>query len=212
MDEDKHVNDLKGLFAKAVDNNYAKLKPYLCHRPYWIEVREIKTDICKDLLTDSHIAAICTTNHFLERILKLALTYKDIQGQTITDATNNTAFATASQKYDSKDLSDTINACCTQGLITKQRKLLLQDLRDRIRNGFSHASMHKVFGADKHTVFKQSAGNPDLLQAHEVDIVNVPFIQGIALSKFARDNAMDYFKVVYDTLIMIEKEIAQKSL
>ncbi|WP_435181344.1 hypothetical protein [Cellulophaga omnivescoria] len=69
---------LDSLFKKALEENFEHYKHYLRNPRfyYFTDLKSTIGEIVKCLITESHTAAITLTNHFLERILKLALIQK----------------------------------------------------------------------------------------------------------------------------------------
>ena len=48
-------------------------------------------------------------------------------------------------EYDDKNLETVLNVCCSGGLITKEQKKTLKELKTKYRNPYSHATKKEIF-------------------------------------------------------------------
>jgi hypothetical protein len=91
-----------------------------------------------------------------------------------------------------------INAACSQGLITKDEKKELDRIRHELRNPYSHADpnpIHKDKAIPMQGVTLTDNGfNAE--QENMMDILRMPYIQGIAQVHHAEATAFPYFKYV----------------
>jgi hypothetical protein len=169
------------------------------------EIDSIIKELNFCLLLDLYQASITLTNHLLEKSLKLLLIYNESGKKYVNDLSKiNELYGEASRKYNSKDLNDTINITCSKGLITKEEKKVLHVYRDRLRNGFSHSDMGKIFKDAKIPLIMGSFSNPEKFEKWEAKVSEVPFLQGIAQETLAESLALEYYKFVYN---IIKKKI-----
>tara|TARA_R110002049_G_scaffold293731_2_gene478990 strand:- start:35240 stop:35590 length:351 start_codon:yes stop_codon:yes gene_type:complete len=75
---------LDSLFKKALEENFDHFKHYLQNPRfyYFTDLESTIGEIIKCLIIEADSAAITLTNHFLERILKLALIQKKIRNNS----------------------------------------------------------------------------------------------------------------------------------
>ncbi|GAB1473160.1 hypothetical protein MASR2M69_06010 [Bacteroidota bacterium] len=162
---------------------------------------------------------ITLTNHFLEKSLKFCLGIKysienKANGMEIKDA-----FIDGININDKLQLEQSINAACSQGLISKEQKKELKDFKNKFRNPYSHAN-NEIFNGKsvkgKQVSTKDLENGWDDFQKIcfdkskdvEIPIENLPFAQGIFQVKIAKDDCVPYFKsvdkIVRDMLLKIK--------
>jgi hypothetical protein len=108
------------------------------------ELDPVRDEICKCIICGLYQAAITVTNHLLEQSIKTCLIFKHSienkkDGTDVFDICKD-----GIKKYDGINLSNAINCACAVGLITKEQKQLLHQLREDFRNAYSHASLSKI--------------------------------------------------------------------
>lgn len=169
----------------------------------WPNLDTLRHEISLCIMLGMFQAAITLTNHFLESLLKNALIIKesennlsketDVKGRLIDSLVDD--FAEAIKKYDNSKLGDNINRACTLGLITKEQKKTLGELRTFFRNAYSHANKGETFG--DLTVPWQGVGLEDdglhLDQKGEPLAAVFPIGQSLIQAMQAKANAPDYF-------------------
>jgi hypothetical protein len=177
----------------------------------------LRDEICKCFMCGLYQSTMTLTNHLLEKSLKFCLASKHTFETKEKDSDIRNAFKEGIDKYDDSMLEQTINAACTQGLITKNQKKELKEFRHKFRNPYSHA-FNNIFEGKKvkgkvvttadlengiDNFFKQCF---DKSTDEEFELENLPFAQGIMQIKIAKDDSFPYFKRV-DEIIrdMLEK-------
>ncbi len=109
----------------------------------WPEIDPIRNEISLCLMFGLNQAAITLTNHLLENLLKTTLIAyhskdkfpKDSEGK-VADLIEMTREERV--KYGNMALGNCINAVRSAGLINKDQKKLLHEIRDSFRNAFGH--------------------------------------------------------------------------
>jgi hypothetical protein len=198
--ENIYIESIKSTISK----NF-KIYNYLIQHKYgWPILDPIREEICVCILTGSNQAVITLTNHLLEKSLKFFLIQTE-QFQVNTEPTcakdYETHFRQANFKYGKLDLNDTINRCCTKGLITKEQKKSLHLLRDEFRNAFGHAESDKTFEESTISVILFNPFiNQEVPEPAAVKCADFPFIQGHKQKDIANKKAIPYFEYI-DNLI-----------
>jgi len=168
----------------------------------WIELHEVKDEICDCLLVGYNQAAIALTNHFFERIMKLALIYHSADNAKFGSLdVFDTIYKDAVDLYDDKQLHCNIEKCRKEGLISIEKEKTLIKWKEKVRNGFSHAELKKA------KVYSASFADPAGGQLKEIPLHTVLFMQGIAQKEWAESVAPMFFKEVFYTLLEIEKKV-----
>ena len=162
------------------------------------ELETLRAETCYCIIHGQWQAAICLTNVLLELFLKLMLIYsnQEIPKDDVPPISRLlNSLSAATEKYSDKDLSDTINMACTQGLISKKAKKSLHVCRERLRNAFFHADMKKMFGDMTTPVTGADFAKLEIEQ-DDVPIPALPLLFGEALWQNAQANAIPYFREV----------------
>lgn len=202
-------------------NNYEMVKDIFNAEYGYLVLDSIRDEICKCFICGLYQSTITLTNHFLEKSLKFCLAMK----YSIENKADNTkikyAFIGGIDKYDKLHLEDSINAACTQGLISKKQKQELKDFKNNLRNPYSHAN--KTIFSGKSVKGKQVSkkdlenGPEDFLKLcfdnskdEEIPIENLPSAQGFFQVEIAKKNSLPYFKsvdkIVRDMLLIIKEK------
>ncbi len=206
LDEiNKELNSIAKEVTKEAVANYQKIRRIFKNEYQLPEVDPLRFEICLCLTLGLYQAAITLTNHLLEKYLKIALIYVETN-QKITVENVEGLFKQSVDNYSNKDLSTTINACCTKGIITKAQKKDLEQFKNRIRNPFSHADMKKTF--EGMTIPAQIGkidynSKENILKVERefnITINNFPPFQGIAQAIMAKEISFSYFEYL-DNLI-----------
>ncbi|HEY9176437.1 MAG TPA: hypothetical protein VIN07_02040, partial [Flavipsychrobacter sp.] len=210
--ESKVSSEIKELINRLSSNiarNHLKITEILNDK-IEMDLTDLRDEICYCILCGFNQAAITLTNHFLERLLKLALIEKET-GIRFVDLSEEQEekYNRVCTKYDSKNLHDTINICCTQGLITKDIKKNLIVYKEQFRNAFSHASAEKTFKGLKVPLAMGKFENPTEIVQREVTVSNYPLLYNIMQQNIADTKAFPYFKEVYSTLKYIDSRLHQ---
>ncbi len=174
------------------------------------EFDPLRDEICKCIICGLNQAAITLTNHLLEAALKKCLIYRyTILHKQNSNEKLSEIFQEGIGKFDNdkSDLSKSINAACSNGLIRKDHKKLLHHLRDAFRNSYSHASSSKIF-KDVTVKGKEISSFDEAFEElnENLDVSQIPIIQGIIQYELAKKESISYFMNV-DAIIrhMIDK-------
>lgn len=180
----------------------------------------LRDEICKCFMCGLYQSTMTLTNHLLEKSLKFCLASKYTFETKKKDSDIRNVFKEGIDKYDDSMLEQTINAACSQGLITKKQKKELKEFRYKFRNPYSHA-FNNIFEGKKVkgkvvTTADLENGLDDFFKHcfdkttdEEFELENSPFAQGIMQIKIAKEDSFPYFKRV-DEIIrdMLEKMIS----
>lgn len=114
-------------------------------------------------------------------------------------------------KYDNLMLWQTLDAACTQGLITEEQKNELEIFKNKFRNPYSHAN--KKIYSGKSVMGKQVStkdlanGIEDFIKLcfadsldEEIPLNNIPFAQGICQVKIAKNDCYPYFHILKELI------------
>ena len=140
--------------SQALPHNYGRVR-FAYQNPYSVpDLDPLRHEGCLCLMFGLNQSAITLTNHMLEKLLKTALIHQYSLQQEDHDNPPDPPSADAmadylaegKAMYANNDLSTNINAACSRGLVTKEEKRELHEIRDRLRNAFGHADPDKTFG------------------------------------------------------------------
>lgn len=123
------------------------------------------------------------------------LIYNDKSGNDSTQDIT-TAFKAGIEKYNSKNLFETISKAKQFGIITKEDGELLNQYREDFRNAYSHADKKKIFKNLKVPARVLSLNRDlkyELGEPGDFDLSELPFAQGIAQSMLSKKSAFEYF-------------------
>ncbi len=197
---------LEGLFKKGLDENFHDYKHYIQNPRfyYFTDLKSTIGEIVKCLIIEAHSAAITLTNHFLERILKLALIQNSsgTQPKKITDW--NETYS-ASDKYSSWIMHDTIKECKKLNLISESQFEELTNFRQTIRNGFSHYDPKKILRDSESTIELIDKSDSENKKIEGLNYKEIPTLQNFFVRKFARENSEIYFDYVFNLMLSIER-------
>ncbi|MCI0707341.1 MAG: DUF4145 domain-containing protein [Ignavibacteriae bacterium] len=204
---------------KFIGRNYIKIRDAYNEFYNDPELDPLRHEICLCIFFGLHQAAITLTNHFFESLMKYALiTFDAIEekrkGKKKTDDKISLPkslvkdFEQAKKKHGGSNLGDNINKACSRGLITKEQKEILHQLRDEFRNAFGHSDKDKTFGDAKMPVQGISLDGDKLLvqPPEEVEIAQFLIGQGLIQAMQAEHEAPDYFLYIHE----IAKQIVGK--
>jgi len=213
-------DNYKEIFSRSIDTNFPFLKEFFKFKlNHFIELTKLRDEILKCLLLELYQSSIFSTNHLLERVIKLAL----INKYTINLNFNqpelyNEKTLEAIELYDDKKLSYTLNSAQAEKLITEKEFKTLNLFRDKIRNPYSHAQIKRIISGapEKFTGFmfninevqeSLKKGEPIKLgKKTEITTLSPAFAQ-IYQEDFSKQLAFDYFKIVNQIMINIDKRL-----
>lgn len=180
---------------KKIDENIPKVHSQFLNDYGWPEFDPLREEISRCLICDFCQAAITLTNHLLENFLKTMLIYKDESGIDTTQDMR-TAFKAGIEKYNDKNLVETIAKAKSLGIITKKDAKILNQYREDFRNAYSHADKKKIFKGLKVPTQVLSLNKDlkyELGEPGDFDLSELPFAQGIAQSMLSKKSAFEYF-------------------
>lgn len=192
----------------CVNPNYEIIMEVFNSEYGYPELDPIRDEICKCFICGLYQSTITLTNHLLEKSLKFCLGIKYSIENKREDVELQDAFIEGINKYDNLILEQSINAACSQGLITKEQKNELKEFKDKFRNPYSHANK-KVFKGK--TIKGKVVSSKDLeyqgledffrmcfdrSSDKEIPLENLPFAQGICQIEIAKEDCYPYFKKV----------------
>jgi hypothetical protein len=195
---EKIFNHINQKTSENIDN-YGHL---IFEKFNWPILDSVRNEICECLIIGCSQAAITLTNHLLEKSLKMFLFHVKPSTQNYTDAKEIEAhFKKMNEMHGNKDLHDTINNCCTKGLISKDEKLQLHIFREKFRNAFGHAQPDKTFGqVEKKVLVFNPMKHVEIPKPEMVKISDFPFFHDYKQKEIADSNCGEYFCYV-DSLI-----------
>jgi hypothetical protein len=207
--------------VKLINKNYPKVKDIFEHQlSHFTELTSLRNEILNCLLLELGQASIFATNHFLERIIKLALIKKYTIGLNYsTPDLYNSKTLEAISKYDNEILANTLKFANTEKLINDDEYSYLKGLKDKIRNPYSHAEIKKIIqGAPKHftgVMFNFKEINESLQKGEpikpgvktEITTLSSTFSQ-LYQKSFSEGIAYQYFNDVYTILKKLEERLS----
>ncbi len=213
---------IKGYLEK-IERNNSFLEPYFKHSLILLSaINPIKYEIINCLMIEQYIASINCTNHFLERLMKLALIQKETEGLKYDEIEKlSSKLNIAYINYDKLNLCDSIDKCYNEArLITKNEFETLNKMRSEIRNSYSHAQMQKINQGLPENISmqmysfkeaKKSIKNKTKIVSKEVFIpTKDPTLQSEFQKSYSKDLAINYFKTVYEIAISIDVKLDVK--
>lgn len=199
-DKQNSLESLKDSIIKALEKNLDHVWEEFKNPYNLTEVDFIRHEVCICLTLEQNQAAITLTNHLIEKYLKYLL----IHNEQVKDVVDLNAiiehYKTQVEAFGGKDLSVIINKCRNVGLLSKEQAKLLHEIREKVRNPFSHADIKQTFGDQKIRIGFGNMLIPDSFKSGEFELSSLVFMHGKAQKDIADNNALDYFKIV-DKLI-----------
>ncbi len=205
-----------------ISRNYERINDIYIQSYNYPELDPLRDEICNCIICGLNQAAITLTNHLLEASLKkcLAMRYSLVNKEENIELKDT--FRNGIEKYDSKNLWETIDQASKQDLITNKQKELLLKFKDEFRNSYSHATSANIFDDKKvksaFVSLQEGENSEDLLrrvfttETNEMVLIKdfLP-VQGIAQVIIAKKYAVSYFtevdKIISDILMNIKPNI-----
>jgi hypothetical protein len=132
-------------FRENILKNMRALERFYNHKFYLFAEQKILIDENLDcLLIGLNQASIVTTNHLMERMLKVALIKFHTMHFSVGDPELQTKLGEAKQKYDGKYLFESIKNAFDRKIINEEEKKELLEFKDKFRNPYSHAEISKI--------------------------------------------------------------------
>jgi len=199
---------LDKLFVKALNENFDHYKHYLRNPRfyYFTDLKPTIGEIIKCLLIEAYSASITLTNHFLERILKLALIQKTSGTQPEKIKDWNEAYSESAKKRISNwRMGITIKKCKELKIISKHQFRELTYFHETIRNGFSHYDPEQILKDSENTINLIDESDSENKKIEGINYKEIPTLQNFFVRKFARENAEEYFDYVFNLMLDIER-------
>ena len=197
---------LKKLSEKGLEENFNKYKHYLQNPRfyYFTDLEYTIGEIIKCLIIEAHTASITLTNHFLERILKLAL-IQEVSGTQPKEIKDWNKTYSASDEYSSWSMYETIKKCKELNIISDTEYEGLTHFRQTIRNGFSHYDPKKILKDSEEKIDLIQKSESEEMKVQGLNFKEIPMLQTFFIKKFARENADNYFDFVFSIMLSIER-------
>jgi hypothetical protein len=199
-------------FNDRIIENLEKLSPFYEHHFYLFCDLDIIYENLNCLLLGLNQSSIFTTNHLLERMLKVALMNFYIKGSYIGNPDFETKLEETKRLYDGKVLGETIRLAAEKDVITEDERKELTILKNEFRNPYSHAEAAKIikdpppttgFMADFNKVI-DAMKKGEQIPMQQVTVPSYILAQKHQI-ELARIKAFDYFKQVFNIMIEIDK-------
>jgi hypothetical protein len=202
---------LKNLFSKGLEENFENYKHYLQNPRfyYFTDLKSTIGEIIKCLIIEAHSASITLTNHFLERVLKLALIQK-ASGTQPTKITDWNGTYSASDKYSSWTMNKTIAECKELNIITEHQFDDLTHFRQTIRNGFSHFDPKQILRDSANTIDIIDKSDSEKSKIVGLNYKEIPTLQSFFIKRFAKENSEEYFDFAFNIMLSIERHFKKE--
>lgn len=208
-------------YSDLISKNFNQLEDFYSHSfMEFCELNLLKFEILNCLLFELYQSSIFSTNHFLERMIKLSLIKLHTIEYDFSDMNNYKEKLKESEKeYDHLVLYKSLKKALEYKLITKTEYDYLMNAKDEIRNPYSHAEISTVNKNDndfRGFMFSISDGIKKLKEGKPLDIPNPTIIPKFnpAMAQMlqeinSKELAFDYFKNVFNILQKIENRITE---
>jgi hypothetical protein len=178
-----------------VSVRYERVYPILAEADLLLpEIDIIRMEICSCYIIGAYTACITLTNHLLEKYCKELLIIVDFGASFLRIPDFDGTPLPDLSIHLNKDLSDSLRACKTKGLLSKADWKQLDKYRDIFRNGFGHYTPAKIL-QDRTLTVGQLPNNDKPETDIEYKLHETPFA-GAAIAVFAAQNAWPYLATV----------------
>jgi hypothetical protein len=202
MEELENTKKLEMInFCQLNDTNslrrYELIKQILEVEFHQSEFDILRKEIGRCYVIAAYQACITLTNHLLERYCKILLIHIKSDFKIINNLESlESQFEEGIKAYSDKDLNITLNALRTLNIISKEERKELDKYRDIFRNGFSHTNPEQILGDKKGAFIMGNFISGEIGKTYELTLSKIPFLQGVAIEGFAKENALEYILVV----------------
>ncbi|WP_025141562.1 hypothetical protein [Pedobacter jeongneungensis] len=207
-------------FAEKTKLNYKVIEKYLEPKAdYFLSLSSLRLEILKTLMLELFQASIFATNHFLERLIKLALIQKYTLGVNYAQSElYNKLTEEAIKKYDGLNLIDSLKLALKEGLLSQQDFDQLEDVKNKIRNPYSHAETKKIikdapakfsgfmFSFEEVKNSLKSGKEVKLGQKTQITTLSSTFSQ-LYQQEFSREIALSYFDLIFKMMLSINRKL-----
>lgn len=201
-------------FNDKIIENTAELNPfYEYHFILFCNLNTLIYENLNCLLLGLSQSSIFTTNHLLERMIKVALMDFYMKGYYIGNPDFQIKLEEAKKLYDGKVLHETINLAVEKNIITEEERKKLVNLKNEFRNPYSHAEAAKII-KDAPPTFSGFMGNlndakeamtkGESIKMQKRSVPSFAFAQTHQF-EIAKSKAFDYFKQIFDIMVEIDK-------
>lgn len=181
-------------FALAVAR-FKQVQPIISEKFMVPEIDIPRMEVCNCYVIGATTACVTLTSHLLERYCKELLIHVDFGPQFMRiNFQHDGTLPPDLSVYLNKDLSQTLAACKSKGLLPKETWKILDRYRDIFRNGFGHYDPALILKGLTYKVSTvQMPGDPKVEK--EFNLHDIPHV-GLAIEVFAEKNAWPYFVTV----------------
>lgn len=208
-------------YSELIKRNYNQLKDFYSYSFIeFCELNKLKVEILNCQLFELYQSSIFSTNHFLERMIKLALIKFHTIEYDLSDIEKYAEKLKESEKeYDNLALYKSLKKALEKELITTEQYDYLINAKDDLRNPYSHAEVSKVIKKDNDItgfMFNFSDVQDKLEKGKPLDIPNPTIIPKFspAIAQMLQENnskeiAFEYFEKVFTILKEIDNKITE---
>jgi len=208
-------------YTELINKNNSKLKELFDYSFIeFCELNFLKNEILTCQLFELYQSSIFSTNHFLERMIKLSLIKRHTIGHNYSDIESYSIKLKESEtKYDGLVLFESLKKALEKALITSEQHDYLINAKNNFRNPYSHAQISKVIKNDNDVtgfMFSISDVQEKLKQGKPLNTPKPTIVPKFspAIAQMLQENnskefAFDYFKNVIVILKEIENKITQ---
>lgn len=205
-------------YKELIEKNNNKLEPfYNCSFIVFNELNALKNEILDCLLLEFFQASIFTTNHLLERMVKLILIKNHTREHNYSEIHKYRKKLNESEKkYDGLTLNDSLNKAFGLGLISPEQNEYIKYAKNHFRNPFSHAQVSKINKDDDDFsgyLFDVKNVKESLQQLNELTIpkrIDIPkfspAISQLLQEKNSKEIAFEYFRNIFNILSDVEND------
>jgi len=222
MNKNHEIEQKSEYFSELINKNHNPLKDFYSH--FFIEFCELnslKNEILNCLLFELYQASIFSTNHFMERMIKLALIkFHTLEFDYSEIEKYSEKLKESEVEYDNLILFKSLKKALEKELITTEQFDFLLKVKDEFRNPYSHAEVSKVIKNDNDFtgfIFSIDDVQNKIKEGKTLNITNptiIPkFSPGIAQmlqENNSKEKAFQYFKNIFDILMEIEIKLTKE--
>ena len=206
-------------YTELIEKNYSQLEPFYGHSfMTFCELNHLKNEICNCLLFEFYQASIFSTNHFLERLLKLTLIKNHTREFNYSEIEKYREKLNESEKdFDGMTLHQSITKAHELNLITDKQFEYIKTAKNKFRNPFSHAQVSKINEKESDFsghMFSFKEVKESLKKGTELKIPEritipkfSPAISQMLQESNSKEIAFTYFNSIFIILTEIERDI-----
>ncbi len=208
-------------FSALIKKNYNQLKDFYSHSfMEFCELNKLKVEILNCQLFELYQSSIFSTNHFMERMIKLALIKLHTINYDYSDLENyKEKLKESESEFDGLTLYNSLKKALEKELITTEQHDYLMNVKNEFRNPYSHAEVSKVIKNDNDFtgfMFNISDVQNKLKEGKPLDIPNPtiipkfsPAIAQMLQENNSKEKAFEYFENVFGILKELENKITK---